>query len=140
MKLRLAVLLVAAVVTAASAQNYRCDWSVNAIGGNAMSSTSYQCGATAGQTAAGKLESSSFLALIGYWQGDVQVGVREPALPGSTPSATRLGAPAPNPFSSRTSIRYTLGSHADVRLAVYDRLGRQVRTLVDASRPPGSRC
>jgi len=35
------------------AQNYRCDWSVVGIAGGVMSSSTYKCGATAGQTAAG---------------------------------------------------------------------------------------
>ena len=40
------------------AQNYRCDRSVNGIGGGEMSSSVYKCGATAGQTAAGLITGS----------------------------------------------------------------------------------
>lgn len=36
----------------------------------------------------------------------------------------------PNPFSARTSLSFTLAAAGPVRLEVYDRLGRQVRSLV----------
>ncbi|MCX6844159.1 MAG: hypothetical protein NTX53_18005 [candidate division WOR-3 bacterium] len=56
------------------AQSYRCDWGVNGIGGGEMSSSAYKCGATAGQTAAGFITSSSLWALIGYWlPGQVRI-------------------------------------------------------------------
>lgn len=44
---------------------------------------------------------------------------------------------APNPVTDRTSIRYTLDRQADVRLTVFDALGRSVATLVDAAQPAG---
>ncbi|MEX1136034.1 MAG: T9SS type A sorting domain-containing protein [Balneolales bacterium] len=45
----------------------------------------------------------------------------------------------PNPFSSRTVIRYNLVDEVPVRLEVYDVLGRKVQTLVDESnQEPGS--
>lgn len=43
----------------------------------------------------------------------------------------------PNPFGPQTSIRYDLGQQAQVRLAVYDVLGRKVSVLENTSRPPG---
>ena len=38
---------------------------------------------------------------------------------------------APNPFTGRTQIGYTVPAPAEVRLAVYDVLGREVAVLVD---------
>ncbi len=49
-----------------------------------------------------------------------------------------LAASFPNPFAERTTIPYRLDRAGPVSLAVYDLLGRRVRTLVDATRPAGS--
>ena len=43
----------------------------------------------------------------------------------------------PNPFSRHTIIRYHLHQHAEVRLNVYDVLGRRVSELEVADQPPG---
>lgn len=44
----------------------------------------------------------------------------------------------PNPFSSGTRIAFTLDKAQEVRLSVYDVLGREVDVLVDALTPAGS--
>jgi len=43
----------------------------------------------------------------------------------------------PNPFNASTSISFALPQPGDVRLVVYDLLGRQVETILDESRPAG---
>ena len=48
-----------------------------------------------------------------------------------------LGAPYPNPFRQEAAMTYRLPAAADVRLDVFDALGRQVRTLVNGRRPAG---
>ena len=45
--------------------------------------------------------------------------------------AFRLLPPAPNPSSSTTRLSFELAAASDVRLAVYDVLGREVATVVD---------
>jgi hypothetical protein len=45
---------------------------------------------------------------------------------------------APNPYARSTTIAYALAEAGDVRLAVYDALGRQVALLVDEERGPGT--
>ncbi len=44
----------------------------------------------------------------------------------------------PNPFNPNTTISYTLKENASVRLTVYDRLGREVKVLVDESQNAGT--
>ena len=112
------------------AQQYRCDWSVNGIGGGEMSSSAYKCGSTAGQTATGFITASNYWALIGYWLPEGQVGVQEPAhWPSDQRLVTRLYAPQPNPFISHLAIRYSLAADGPVSLAVHDVTGRVVRQL-----------
>ena len=43
----------------------------------------------------------------------------------------------PNPFNPTTTISYALPASAHIRLTIYDRLGRHVKTLVDAQQAAG---
>jgi hypothetical protein len=122
----------------AFAQNYKCDWSVNGIGGGDMAGSSYKCGATAGQTAAGQLTGTSYWALIGFWQPEGQTGVREQAYsPNQGPLVTRLYSPQPNPSRAAAFIRYSLGASAHASLSIHDLTGRQIRVLVNSQQKPG---
>ena len=115
----------------ATAQNYKCDWSVVGIGGGEMAGA-YECGATAGQTAAGLITGSSYWALIGFWLPEEQTGVREQAYsPSGQPLTTRLYSPFPTPFRTAATIRYSLAAEGRVPLRVHDLSGRVVRTLAD---------
>ncbi len=63
-------------------------------------------------------------------------------LPGdlfATASSSETGVTgiSPNPFSNETSVRFSLGEASDVRLAVYDVLGREVAVLVDGTLEAG---
>jgi hypothetical protein len=51
--------------------------------------------------------------------------------------ATRLFPVQPNPFSARTTIRFSLRSEEEVSINVYDARGGLVRTLVDQVIPSG---
>ena len=56
----------------------------------------------------------------------------------STPEGTfRLDSVYPNPLSSHATISFTLPAAQDVRLAVYDVLGREVAMLADGVRAAG---
>ncbi len=56
---------------------------------------------------------------------------------GAPPSATRLAGIFPNPFGDGTTIEFEVARPMDVRLAVFDVSGRQVKALRDGSVPSG---
>jgi len=43
----------------------------------------------------------------------------------------------PNPFNPATTIRYSITHTTNVTLKVFDMLGREVQTLVNAQQAPG---
>jgi hypothetical protein len=65
---------------------------------------------------------------------EVLVGVG----PGSSiPRAYELLPNYPNPFNPTTVVSYQLPATSDVRLSVYDLLGREVAVLVNGKEAPG---
>lgn len=55
----------------------------------------------------------------------------------SLPCEFSLRQNYPNPFNASTMIEFTLAKQQDVKLTVYDLLGREVRTLLDEPRLSG---
>jgi hypothetical protein len=76
---------------------------------------------------------------LGYLTGgikvDVPTGVGEDPV---VPSAARLFQNYPNPFNPRTAIGFQVTAYSHVRLSVYDLLGREVTTLVNEVKQPGT--
>jgi uncharacterized protein YxjI len=58
--------------------------------------------------------------------------------PPAVPYRFELAQNYPNPFNPSTKIQYTLKSSGNVRLSVYDLLGREVAILVNGVRTAGS--
>jgi len=56
----------------------------------------------------------------------------------SIPTAFNLADAYPNPFNATTTIRFDLPVSGAVKIGIYDLGGRQVATLVDGERSPGS--
>jgi 5'-nucleotidase/UDP-sugar diphosphatase len=56
----------------------------------------------------------------------------------SIPGKFSLQQNYPNPFNPSTTIQYTLSQQENVRLVVYDILGKEVKTLVNESQAPGT--
>jgi Secretion system C-terminal sorting domain len=54
------------------------------------------------------------------------------------PTVYKLNQNYPNPFNPSTIINYQIPEEGFVKLKVYDILGREVRTLVNESKPAGS--
>ena len=56
---------------------------------------------------------------------------------GAVPEAVAMGSAYPNPFNSSVRIPYTIASHGDVELIVFDMAGQQVRRLAGSRHTPG---
>lgn len=54
------------------------------------------------------------------------------------PQKFTLGQNYPNPFNPTTHIRFSIPKDSDVRLEIYDMLGRQVRELLNEKLAPGN--
>lgn len=57
---------------------------------------------------------------------------------GQIPEAITLHQNYPNPFNPETTVRFELPAHGQVRLEVFDILGRRVAVLVDSELSPGN--
>ncbi len=81
----------------------------------------------------GTVEVAGAMRLIHLVRGTItSVGAPE-----HMPERVTLDGNYPNPFNPSTTIRFGLPKAADVRLEVYDALGRRVRVLVDGMQPAG---
>lgn len=54
------------------------------------------------------------------------------------PTSFALSAPYPNPFREHTTLSYTLPRASQIRLEVFDALGRRVTVIDEAARPAGT--
>ncbi len=59
--------------------------------------------------------------------------------PDELPPKIALFQNYPNPFNPSTLIRYQLPTESHVTLTIFDPLGREIMTLVDATQTPGTR-
>jgi hypothetical protein len=57
---------------------------------------------------------------------------------GQVPTNYRLDQNYPNPFNPSTEISFQLSAVSNVKLKVFDLLGREVATLIDGVREPGA--
>ena len=74
--------------------------------------------------------SNRFTLIVDPQPADLGVGP-------DTPEVLELAQNYPNPFNPATVISYALPEQAQVRLTVYDMLGRTVGVLVDEQQAPG---
>ncbi|MBC8042843.1 MAG: T9SS type A sorting domain-containing protein [Rhizobacter sp.] len=84
-------------------------------------------------TAGGK--PSSYFA---RWSGSVASLAAGDDAPSSKPQAFTLSQNYPNPFNPQTTIGYQLSGNSDVNLKIFDVLGREVASLVNAKQAAGS--
>lgn len=82
----------------------------------------------------GKFIGDLVIVAAGPWKQWVGVGP-----PAGTPGGFRLSQNYPNPFNPVTTIEYALPAGAEVRLVVFDLLGREVAVIAEGFQPPGSK-
>ncbi len=120
--------------------------SVVGHGGMPCSDATHMIVATVGQSVIGHCNCPSHTGDFGFWYA--KAGLVTALSPGQIavlPTAFRLEQNYPNPFNPSTTIQYTvagargrgLGS-SEVRIVIYDVLGREVATLVDTPQAPGN--
>jgi photosystem II stability/assembly factor-like uncharacterized protein len=73
-----------------------------------------------------------------HYSDSVQVGTFSSVSPRGLPLTDRLDQNYPNPFNPTTVVRYQLSAVSDVKLVLYDILGRQVTTLINRKQQPGA--
>jgi hypothetical protein len=80
------------------------------------------------------------IGAITYWIDSVRVYLKSTGVPdiASIPTAYSLEQNYPNPFNPSTTITYELPQSSDVRLSVFDMLGREVSVLVNERRDAGA--
>ncbi len=61
----------------------------------------------------------------------------DPADQSIVPARVKLEVPFPNPFRRTVTLSYSLSKPGQVKLAIYDLLGRRIATLVDEVQPAG---
>jgi hypothetical protein len=71
------------------------------------------------------------------WKFSIQVGVGVEENNADIPKVFSLEQNYPNPFNPRTGIRYSVPGVSDVKLTVFDILGREVAVLVNERKPAG---
>lgn len=79
---------------------------------------------------------STLTDAAGFYQVGVITSVESNA--GNRPDRFELGQSYPNPFSSSTAIPYQLQKASDVRVTIYDILGREARKFDVGSQTAGS--
>lgn len=77
------------------------------------------------------------VASVARVTGNILTAVEGGALASGIPESASLWQNYPNPFNPATAVRYQLPSACDVKLTVYDLLGREVKTLVDEMQAAG---
>ena len=122
-----------------SAAQYQIHSATVSGGGGVASGGDYSVSATIGQPVAGTVIGEEPQVLSGFWHirgTDIVTSIEEQKV--SLPEEFNLDQNYPNPFNPTTTIAFSIPEDSDVRLVIYDMLGRQVATLVDETKSAGS--
>ncbi len=75
-----------------------------------------------------------------YWEDNFSINIETLGITGSTiPTEYILNEAFPNPFNPQTTIKYALPKKGFVTLAIYDLMGRKVKTLISSKKEAGFR-
>ena len=111
-------------------------------GGKKITSANYICQFSFAQPIASlTLSNQNYKATLGFWHPPYNgglVGIKEELTNNiSSPLLFSLSSPNPNPFKTKTTIRYSLPKETKVSLKVLDCEGKIIRILVQTKQKPG---
>ena len=107
-------------------------------GGVVISSAGFQISSTASQTSIGNMQSNNFNVHSGFWYPVQIVITSVDETTDIIPKEYKLEQNYPNPFNPSTLIEYQVPEISNVTLRVYDILGIEVKTLVNAENGVGN--
>ncbi len=112
--------------------------SVFGNGGAVISDSQYRIVGTLGQPFIGVAENPSTINNVGFWYLTArELATSVEQIPSSVPKEFRLQQNYPNPFNPTTTIEFALPKKSTVTLQLFDILGREIATLVDAELESG---
>ena len=112
--------------------------SVFSNGGSSISGGNYQINGTLGQSLIGSVGSSNNMNLIGFWyttEGFV-TDIQEEQNP--LPTEYFLSQNYPNPFNPATKIKYGVKERNNIKIAIFNTIGEEVKILANELKEPGS--
>ena len=111
---------------------------VFATGGGMFSGATYAAAGSIGQGVIGRSTGTSFAASAGFW-GDGGIILDVEGLAGAEePGEFDLRQNYPNPFNPLTRIELRIENSEFLILKVFDILGREVATLMNEEKAPGT--
>jgi hypothetical protein len=130
------VLIVMALIRSSSAQTI--ERYVVAGGGNTGAGGGLMLSSTVGQPLIGLVADSSHFHGLGFWYLSADfIVTRVEDSRHELPTTFRLEQNYPNPFNPQTTIRFAVPKPSEVRLKLFDLMGREVAVLVDERLQPG---
>lgn len=112
-------------------ENYTLKTSVFTMSGGGAVSTSYSLQSAVGQsTPIGLLTSASYFLEAGYFHTETNTpNAIEDEI--AIPVEFRLDRNYPNPFNPSTTLQFQLPKNEQVKIDIYDLMGKKVKTLVN---------
>ena len=105
---------------------------VVANGGGVTSNGQMQIVGTIGQPIVGNSSNGTNNSLGGFWSLPLEIITSVENIPSAVvPKEFKLDQNFPNPVNPGTTIQFAVPSQSEVKLSLFDILGREVATLVD---------
>jgi hypothetical protein len=132
----LAVIFFIMLYITESSGQYQLRMYVTGGGGGVTEGSGLRIVSTVGQPFVGRSQSADFNIFAGMWhQYDFTTSVEY--IEDQIPLDYRLEQNYPNPFNPSTTIRFSIPERKNVRLSVYDLLGREVAVLINEEMDTG---